>query len=78
MQRESAKGWSLVTSMFFPFLNGSLKMARGLDANKKKREGELVQRGNSKAVISEARMSRWKMESERESMNDTFILRTKG
>jgi hypothetical protein len=35
--RESAKGWSLlVTSMFFPFLNGSLKMARGLHANKKK------------------------------------------
>jgi hypothetical protein len=31
------KGGSLVTSMFCPFLNGSLKMARGLDAKKKKK-----------------------------------------
>jgi len=43
--------------MFSPFLNGSLKMARGLDAKKNKGEGELVQRVNSKAVTSEAHMS---------------------
>jgi hypothetical protein len=38
------KGVSLVTSMFCPFLNGSLKMARGLDAKKKKRRIKVNQR----------------------------------
>jgi hypothetical protein len=53
------KGVSLVTSMFCPFLNGSLKMARGLDAKKKKKknQGESAQRGISKG--SEAHTSRW-------------------